>query len=74
MELFLKIIGFIVIVLLIVGIGWWITTTLLFWAWNLVMPALFHLPHITYLQAFGLNIILWIVGGCFRAVTTQTSK
>lgn len=28
------------------------------WAWNYVMPYLFHLPHVTFWQAFALNLLV----------------
>lgn len=49
---------------------------LLAWAfedlWNWLMPLIFHLPTLTYWEAFGLLAVLSIVGGFFRSnVTTK---
>ncbi len=33
------------------------------WAWNLVMPFLFHLPQINLLQAFAINLLTALVKG-----------
>lgn len=34
--------------------------------WNWLVPTLFHGPRITYWQAFGLSMLLGIVGSAFR--------
>src|SRR5215472_10389985 len=36
------------------------------WLWNWLMPALFHLPLITYWQAFGLMVLSRLLLGGFR--------
>ena len=39
--------------------------------WNWLMPLIFHLPTLTYWQAFGLMTLLSFVGGCFRSSTSS---
>lgn len=41
------------------------------WAWNLVMPALFHLPSISLLQAFALNLLIGIIKGIFKVTVKK---
>lgn len=35
------------------------------WVWNFVVPSVFHLGEISYLQAAGLLFLLGVVGNCF---------
>lgn len=38
-----------------------IRTFFLFWAWNFVMPVLFHLPAVDPMQAFALSIVVGLL-------------
>jgi hypothetical protein len=49
-EKFAVVVGVICLVALITGLPLWIL-------WNLVMPDVFDLPHITFWQAVGLQLI-----------------
>lgn len=42
--------------------------------WNLVMPSLFGLMPISYPQAVGLMLVLWIIGGAIRTMLTVNTK
>lgn len=46
------------------------TAFLTMWAWNLVMPAIFGLPALTFLQALAINILL----GAIRQTIVTVSK
>jgi hypothetical protein len=48
---------FLVIFTVVVLIGALVTMV----AWNLVMPALFNLPAISYLQAIAVNVLLGLI-------------
>lgn len=41
------------------------------WLWNDLMPDIFKLPQITFLQAWGLSLLS---GFLFKSSTTSTSK
>jgi Ca2+/H+ antiporter, TMEM165/GDT1 family len=56
------IIGIICLVSLLIGLPLWIL-------WNLVMPDVFGLPHITFWQAVGLNLICSILFKEYRVKT-----
>lgn len=54
MEEIIKIVGVVLLgLLLIAGIG----GVFVYWCWNYVMPSLFGLPEITFIQAIALNIL-----------------
>lgn len=63
-ELFLQVIGIIVLVGLILGFP-----TL--WLWNWLMPTIFGLPLITFWQAVGLNLLSGIL---FRSYSPQNKE
>ncbi len=42
-----------------------------YWLWNALMPALFHLPYITVLQAWGLLILF---GFLFKSSSSSSSS
>jgi hypothetical protein len=55
-------------VILVVGIALWAIAAALFtWAWNAVVPDVFHGPHIEYWQAFAIFILLSAIGGFFHS-------
>lgn len=39
------------------------TAWLIEWAWNLIVPALFHGPHIDFAIAYAIYIALSLIGG-----------
>jgi len=39
------------------------TAWLIEWAWNLIVPALFHGPHIDFTVAYAIYIALSLIGG-----------
>lgn len=60
-----------IVVLIVVIIPAWIffVPWIFMKAWNLAAVPVFHAPIITYWQAFGIWLILSIIGSAFRAVT-----
>lgn len=44
------------------------------WAWNIIIPALFHGPQIDYTEACAIYAALSIIGGLFKATTTKSEK
>lgn len=64
MEKALLVLGVIFIVLCFLGIG----GVVMMWAWNLVMPTLFHLPMITFWQGVAINFLL---GAITRVITVK---
>lgn len=42
--------------------------------WNWLVPLLFHGPAITYWEAFGLILLLTLIGGFFRSASSSSSK
>lgn len=40
--------------------------------WNWLMPLLFHLPTLTFWQAWGIIALLSIIGGFFKSSTDKT--
>jgi hypothetical protein len=63
--------GMIVIVLVLLAIGLWLATVVIFYGWNWVLSPIFRLPEITWLQAFMLQLLLWVVGGFFKATVSK---
>lgn len=53
---------------LLVGGAWFGAAWLLMWAWNVFVPAAFSGPELTYWQAFGAMVLVWIVGAAFRSM------
>lgn len=43
------------------------------WAWNIVVPALFHGPQIDFTEACAIYVALSIIGGLFK-VTVKSEK
>jgi hypothetical protein len=43
------------------------------WAWNLVLSPVFHWPHLDFLEAFALYVLLSLFAGLFRS-SSDTSK
>jgi hypothetical protein len=63
------IIGCVVVLgLLLFGFG--ISTLLMMFAWNIVVPSVFGGPTLGLLEAFGLVLLLWIIGGAFRSAVS----
>lgn len=60
-----------VIALWLVIVG--LSALVLMFAWNLVLPALFGWPVLTYPMAFGLSLLIGIIGSAFSRVTTIRS-
>lgn len=46
----------------------------LMWAWNLLVPALFHGPTITYTMACAVYFALSLIGGAFKMTITTPSS
>lgn len=71
MDNTLAYIGAIVLIVLVViaclSLGGWITM----WAWNLIMPALFHLPQITWLMGIAINILIGLIKPVFKYTATK---
>lgn len=63
-------IGGIVLVALLVAVIFGIGALVTMWAWNLVMPYLFHLPQINIWIALGINILI----GMIKPVISYTKK
>jgi hypothetical protein len=56
--------------LIVFGIIAFLVTTVLFMlGWSLFLVPVFGFPAITWIQAAGAIIVLWVVGGAFRAIT-----
>lgn len=42
------------------------------WAWNMIVPPLFHGPHITFWQAFALSMLVGLITSGLRASTSKS--
>ena len=47
-----------------------LTGLLLMLFWNWIAVGIFHAPHLTYWQAWGLMFLIGLVAGAFRSSTT----
>jgi len=47
-----------------------LTGLLLMLFWNWIAVSIFHAPHLTYWQAWGLMFLISLVAGLFRSSTT----
>lgn len=69
--------GGLVVILMAISfiVGLWALGMLIFmWAWNLIMPLLWHgAPHITFIQAIAIGIILGLVKGLFSVTVNKKS-
>jgi hypothetical protein len=61
MEKIISVIGITVIVTLVVIAAAFFWSIITWWAWNLVMPYLFHVKTISLLQAFAINLLLSLI-------------
>jgi hypothetical protein len=74
METFVKICGYILIAILIALliilafiVGGWITM----WAWNLVMPVLFHLQTINLMQGIAIDVLISTIRGLLSVTVNK---
>ena len=58
---------FLVLVPAVSAISAWITM----WAWNMFMVSVFHLPAITFWQAFALWLLLGMIKGIFSVTVNK---
>lgn len=72
MQTFLSILGVIVLVLALIAFFSLIGAFILMLAWNVVMPALFHLPALGFWQAYAITILVSIVGSAFKTTVTKS--
>jgi hypothetical protein len=59
--------GILALFLVLVGLS----ALVLMFAWNLVLPSLLGWPELTYPMAFGLSLLLGIVGSAFSRGSTS---
>lgn len=57
--------------LLLIAVCLFLATAVIFYGWNWVIAPIFHTLKITWLQAFVLQIFLWLVGGFFKATVSK---
>jgi hypothetical protein len=58
------IIALFVVLILIIAI--WLTTVIIFYAWNLALTPLFHIPAVSWMQAFLIGMVLSLIGDLFK--------
>jgi len=70
-EAIVKLLGAMVILFIVVVIGAVITGTIVMWLWNMIIPDLFHLPALSWGQAYVLTVLCSIL---FKSSLASTSK
>lgn len=66
LEKIFTIIGAVIIGFVVLALLSFILSFITLWAWNIFMPAIFHLPTINFWQAFAFNLL----AGQFRSTVT----
>jgi len=70
MDALLKAIGAVVVVFGLLVIFAAVFALPTYWLWNWLMPTIFHLPTITFFQAWGVNALC---GGLFKSHLSSKS-
>lgn len=65
MEKLIKGLGMILYVIILIGASAFLVGLIVWPLWNWLMPTLFNLPEITYIQACGIS---WLCGCLFKGV------
>lgn len=63
METFAELLGWILLLVLLVGILLFAVPALELWLWGLVMVPVFGAPMMTFWQMFGLNLLIGLLFG-----------
>lgn len=63
METFAELLGWILLLILLVGILLFAVPALELWLWGLVMVPVFGAPIMTFWQMFGLNLLIGLLFG-----------
>ena len=63
METFAELLGWILLLILLVGILLFAVPALELWLWGLVMVPVFGAPVMTFWQMFGLNLLIGLLFG-----------
>ena len=71
MEFLVKAIGVVVLFILLAGVFSIVGGIPTYFLWNWLMPEIFGLKVITFLQAVGLNFLTWIL---FKSSSFSSSK
>jgi hypothetical protein len=66
MEDFIEGLGIFLCTIILIGVAAFITGLIVWPLWNWLMPTLFNLPEITYIQACGIS---WLCGCLFKSVS-----
>ena len=67
-------VGLAALAVLLAVVTFCITAWVWVWAWNLLVPALFGGPHISYMQALALSVVVSMIGSAFKSSTTSKEK
>lgn len=68
METIIRILGIILFTIVTIGVCSFLTAIIVYWLWNWLMPTLFGLPTVSYIQAWG---ICWLCGCLFKGNYSQ---
>jgi hypothetical protein len=58
----------VIFVLAIASAIFLLVSAVLQWAWNIVMPGLFDVRQITYVQAVAIYAVVNLIGGAFKVI------
>ena len=71
MEKFITFLGIFLYAVILAGAVSFFTGLLVWWLWNWLMPLLFGLPTLTYIQAWGIS---WLCSLLFKGSHIDTKK
>lgn len=71
MDKFLKGLGAAMLGIFLIALGAFFVGLLVMWVWNWLMPMLFDLPTVTYIEGWG---IAFLSGLLFKGTTTVNTK
>jgi hypothetical protein len=63
MDTFAEVLGYILLLILLVGVLLFAVPALELWLWGLVMVPVFGAPVMTFWQMFGLNVLIGLLFG-----------
>ena len=72
MDTFAEVLGYILLLILLVGVLLFAVPALELWLWGLVMVPVFGAPVMTFWQMFGLNVLIGLLFG--KTVRIESKK